>query len=791
MRIEHLHLHTEYSTGDGMGSLTEVAEAVLRAGGRCVCVTDHGHLYSLPDAYDLTEVTYVPGCELYVIDPLEKARHGTSHLTVLAADDTGLVNMLDILSRASTEYYYYKPRVPVEELLGKDGILVLSGCISGYCAKPFLDGNPDESRKRLDMLAQNFRGRFFAEVQPHPAPDQAKWNRFLVGWARSRRVPIVLTNDVHFPSKSDFVWWRVVKGGRSGAPPYGSWRTDVISGLWAKNADLFGKYAALVRNACSVADMCNVNLPHAGFRVPSLGGIERLRSLVGIPATRAERERVEYELSVIGRTGFADFFLLVYEIVRWARSKGFYVSNRGSAVASLVLYKLGVTTLHPIEYGLVFERFLNPERTSPPDIDLDVERKHRDAILEYIFGRWSGNVAHLSNIVRYHEKLLWHDVRRAEKSGYLTAKEAAACASQIEGSPLIGRARNISVHAGGLVFFPDDFRKYTHLYRTNSQIVAAVDKYGAEKMGLMKLDILVVDTLDVIRLSMPKGVDPFKIKPDDDKVYAYLRSKPHDYVGLFQISRDVGVEALRTIQPIDFEELMAVISTIRPGSMSPSEYVGWSEDIPDPFKPILANTRGAMVYQEQRMQLMRLVGFTYGEIDDVLKLIKRKEEIPLSYMHKWLRGCAKLGIPANVAKRYWSYIPGYGFNRAHAAGYAYLTYLTALLKRYRYKHFMLALLKMERNEERVREIVRECIRNGVEFLPPSVNSTADYSLENGKIRVGYAHIKGVGYKAASLIEQNAPYTRQKWKEFVESNKRVLNARVLKALEEAGALKEVV
>lgn len=799
-RTEHLHLHTEYSVGDGVGDLRTLAERVQAVGGTTLCVTDHGHLYALPDAYDLG-VRFVPGCELYVIDEQEEMRHKSTHLTVLAPTRTALVGLLTLLSEASRDHYYYRPRIPVERVLETPDLIVLSGCINGYCAKPYRRGDRDEALRRIRRLAFALGDRFYLEVQAHTDPDQVSWNRFLAGLD----LPHVATNDVHFPDPDDYLVWRVVLGGRAGSSPWDPSQEPVTQALYVMDAERMYRALAVsvgrdvaveaLRNAARIVSAADVSLLNADWRVPDMGGFERLRSLVPVEGPRAYRDRLAFELDVIGRTGFADFFLLVYDIVTWARSKGYYVSNRGSGVASLVLHRLGVTTLDPIRYGLVFERFLSPVRRSPPDIDLDVERAARDDILGYIFSRWGPDrVAVLSNIGRYQPKLLAHDVKRAAAKGYVSLDPdgVAFCAETGMGSAeakrvcgLLGRARFISVHAGGLVFFPDSIHEYTHLYRTNSQLVAAVDKRGAERMGLMKLDLLVVDTLDVIRMSCPDG-DPFRLEPDDPRVYAWIRTHAWDYAGLFQIT-DVGARAIEMIKPQDFEDLMAVVSTIRPGSVSPEEYVEGAS-LPASFADCAAETGGVLVYQEQRMRVLKRAGFSNEEVEEVLKLSKRRDPVPPQYVRKWMRACRDLGIAPSTAEYLWSRIQEYGFNRAHAAGYAYLLYLTAWLKKYRYLDFMLALLRMERNEEKKRQIVREMTRRGVRFLPPHVNATADHSLEEEGVRIGYGHLKNVGWKAAELIEEHAPFTPETWAAFVAKNRRVVNARVLAALRKAGALR---
>ncbi len=810
-RFEHLHLHTEYSVSDAVGSVRMLAERAASMGFGTLCVTDHGHLYSLADGYDLP-VRYVPGCELYVIDELEQARHKSSHLTVLAASRAGLVSLLKALSE-SLEYYYYRPRLPVERVMELEDCYVLSGCIQGYCAKPYLSGNEEESLRRIRMLYETLRHRFLLELQAHTDPAQVRWNRFLA----SLPYPRVVTNDVHFPERQDFLARQIVAGGKAGASDWNPDKGLAVDQLWMSgpsatlkrllhSVDRDTALDAMQRSAV-VALSCHVPLKRAGFRVPGMGGFEKLRGLLP-PVKGRVRQRVEYELEVIGRKGFADFFLLVHDIVKYARSQGYYVSNRGSAVSSVVLYLLGVTTLDPLEYGLDFDRFLSPERSQPPDIDLDVERAHRDRILDYVFSRWGPDrVAVLSNVGRYHSLLFSHDLARAHRRGYVDlpfAEDKSLVQAVVESEKwdrlpelerpaklIVGGARFISVHAGGIVFFPEPIWEYTHLYRTQSTDVAALDKRMAESMELMKLDILSVDTLDVIRASFPKGKDPFRLRPDDPNVYEWLRSHPGEYAGLFQIT-EVGRRAIERIKPKDFEDLMAVISTIRPGSTGPEEYADGGY-MPGPFAEFVRNTNGVLIYQEQQMAILRRAGFSSADVERIMKAIKTRsadEELE-EFRERWMDACDQLGVSQDDAEYVWERLTQYGFNRSHAAGYAYLTYLTAWLKTYRYRRFMIEVLRRERNGRKVKEVVREMMRRGVRFLHPCVNrSKVSYSLEEGNVRIGLSQIHGVGPKAARLIVKHAPFTPQSWQEFLEKNRRVVNARVVRILDQAGALEEV-
>lgn len=828
----HLHVHSEMSFGDAIGSLQQISDEAARLEQSAFAITDHGHLFGLVDALTIENgVKVIPGAEIRVIDSQEEKHHKSSHLTIIAQSNKGLRNLLALLSRAHVDHFYYFGRTPVDELETLEECICLSGCQFGYVAKPLLNrGDARESRRRIAQLRAIFGDRFYLELQSHDDEAQIKWNSFLMEQEGAK----VVTNDVHYPKQEDVLARQVAVGGRGSRsettelPPTQLWLKSGERIFFDMRRQRIGRkdIERMMAQTVDIANSCNIQLKRNDYRVPApIDAYERIERMcwnnLG-KASRKYRQRLAEELAVVKAKGFAGFFWMVHEIIAWAKNKGMYISNRGSAVSSLVLYLLGITTLDPLQYNLPVFRFMSMTRDQPPDIDFDVERARRDELMQHIKDTYGEeHIAQLANIGRYKPYLLMNDIIRAWEKGYIsdlgqynpnikpqlrkiaegeeewpTTKKFAQIKSIYD--TLANQARYVSVHAGGILFSARPIWHSTHIYQTNSQYVAALDKYMAEKIGMMKLDILIVDTLDILRKAVPKKhrADLFTIQPNDPAVYRWISKHPYDLAGIFQLS-DKGREAIQQIQPRTFDDLMIATTVIRPGSSGLKEYIKGGE-VPDRFKKYLDRTRGVVLYQEQVMQLVMDVGFTPQEADRLMQLNKKPEnqkkyKNEYKYLRaKWIQGCSIKGISIEKAATMWNYLIRYGFNASHSAGYSYLTYLTAWAKSKYYLRFMCALLNYEKSEERERQIVRELIRSGVKLLPPHINkSKVNHYVAKGKaIRVGLGSIKFVG-NAARIIVKHQPYDKKSWEQFQTQNRRVVNKRVVDALKEAGALKGIV
>lgn len=813
MDFAHLHVHTEYSK-DGVGSVQDYVAQASKLGQSAFAVTDHGHLFALSEIWS-SGFNVIPGCEVYCYDPSETKRHQSSHLTLLALDESALRLLLFVLCR-SAENYYYVPRIQEEDLhtLAQANIVCLSGCIVGYCAKPYLNGNESAALSRIRRLQRLFGDRFFLELQIGPVAEQVEWNKYLVGL----KFPVsqyVVTCDVHYPSKKDYWSYVVAVGGRGYdvEPRFDSARVLYMHDGRAVYEALRGqgiseKYArAAVLNTVKIADSVSVRIRPNNWQVPSVPFADRHLRLLVEKALRDGRYKYEYwdraeeELKIIAAKGFSGFFLLVHDMISYARRQGYYVNNRGSAVGSLVLYLLGVTCLDPVKYNIPYWRFISMERDQPPDIDFDFERKHRDKIVEYVRQRYgSEHVAQIANIGRYHEKLLMADIRRAVRRGFLPISESEFNSNTARAqkyinrikSGLLNRARFISVHAGGFVITGQPLWNYTHYYKTHNKMVAALDKYMAERFQMMKVDALVVDTLDVLRQSVGDSVDPFRLEPDNENVYRWLNEHPHRLYGVFQLGTSVGQEVVKTIRPKNFDELMMAISISRPGASLKrlhKEVGAKNKQVLE----ILKRTNGCLIYQEQQMQILRAAGFSEQEVERIIKLNKHVSNLEKyadeyeMYRKKWL--ASKL---VRDPHKFWEYLTSYGFNMAHAASYAYLCYITLWAKAYHYLDYMLACLNYERNEEKQRQIISELLSMGYKFDLPHVNYSEDVHVVQGSaIRLSLRALPGVGEKAVRLIVKHKPYDAKKWNRLVEKNRRILNSRVVAILREHGALTGVV
>jgi len=829
MDFAHLHLHTEYSR-DGVNSVARYAQVAYELGQPAIAVTDHGHLFSLSEGADLP-VKYIPGCEVYVQDEMETKRHGSSHLTLLALDNQALRALIRVLDYAYTEGFYYVPRVSLEQLdyLSQfEGIVCFSGCISGYCAKPYLLGEEKASLARIKRLQRMFGERFYLELMVSPVKEQKLWNRYLVSLGFHPR-RYIATCDVHYATRQDYYAHVVVVGGRAHETEP---RFDAALSLYMQDgASVYRGLRRLgvprnvareaVANTVRVSEQASMKVERNGWRVLSVPFPDRHLEIAVREALKKGRHTYEYwqraeeELEVIRAKGFAPFFLLVRDLVQYARSKGYFVNNRGSAVGSLVLYLLGVTSLDPVAHGIPYWRFISKVRNQPPDIDLDFERRSRKDVVDYLRYRCGDEfVAPLSNVGRYRIQLLRNDIKRAASRGWLPVSleevdayfDSGTARSQKKDrllssivDSLNGRARFISVHAGGYVISSRPLYEVTHKYKTRNQLVVALDKYMAENLELMKLDMLTVDTLDVLRDAVGDRVDPFKLEPTDKRVYSWMNHHLNDLCGVFQLGTRVGMEAVRKVRPSDFTELMNTISVIRPGSSGLESYAQAKKaptEWPKQVGRVLKDTHGELIYQEQQMQLLYLAGFRDEEVERIIKLNKKASNLRehadeyRQFRRKWME--SDIGLSKSQKEQLWSALTAYGFNKAHAAGYAYLTYITLWAKCNHYLDYMVALLNHERNQERQREIISEMNRMGYRFLYPHVNhSLYHHRVEDGGIRLGLSSIKFVGKKAAEIIVKHAPYDREKWEKLCRKKKGILNRRVVQVLAESGALEGLV
>lgn len=877
----HLHLHTSYSLLDGACRIEPLMEAIQKHGQTAVAMTDHGNMYGTVEFYKAARakgIKPILGCEVYEAPgsrmdrKTDGPRTSASHLVLLAADETGYANLIRLVTAAHLEGYYYKPRID-REILARysKGLIGLSACLKGRVAECLLRGDEAKAARTAGEYAEILgKDNFYLEIQDHGLPDQSIVNKGMIALANRLKLPLVATNDVHYLEKSHAAAHEVllcIQTGTVMSDPkrmrYGSPEFYLKSG--GTMAKLFAETPEALSNTVEIARRCNVELSlnqalhYPAFTVPD--GFdpksylihlchEGIRRRYGIndhahPRDARERgivERLDYEVKVIEKTGFIGYFLVVWDFVRFAREQKIPVGpGRGSAAGSLVSYAMGITSVDPLRYNLVFERFLNPERVSPPDFDIDFCQFRRGEVIEYVkrkYGR--DNVAQIITFGSLGAKTVIRDVGRALQIPLpecdrlakmipeipdLTLKDAMERNPELKkaaaadpnakrildyGYVLEGLLRNAGVHAAGVVIGKRPLVELVPLSRDkDSEIITQFSKDHVEALGLLKADFLGLKTLTVIDETVKlvletKGVtvDIEQLPMDDPQTYELLQRG--DTIGVFQLESGGMRDLVRRIGLDKIEDLIAMIALYRPGPMNMLEkYVECKADpskivYDDPqLKPILAETYGIMLYQEQVQQAAhQLAGYSMGQ-GDILRraMSKKKTEEMEKQRATFVAGCHKTcKMPARKAEKIFDNIAkfaGYGFNKSHSAGYALVAYQTAYLKAHYPEEFMAALISSEiGKQDKIPVFMNEARAMGLEILVPDVNvSSVRFAPQKLAIRCGLAGIKNIGEQAAVAIVQerqaNGPF-RGLIDFCVRMDPRVINRKVMETLVRCGA-----
>jgi DNA polymerase-3 subunit alpha len=839
----HLHLHSEYSLLDGACRLDELVEQGARLGMKAMAITDHGNMFGAVAFHDACRdhgLKPILGCEVYVAvgSRLEKSAMGITeaytHLTLLAADDEGYHNLVKLVSIGYLEGFYHRPRIDKEVLARHGrGLIGLSGCLSSEVAGCLRAGDEPGALRAVGELSDILGpGRFFLELMDHGIEDQRRVNRGLLRIRERTGLPLVATNDAHYLHADDHHAHDVLLCIGSGKKVSDADRLRFDTNEFylksaAEMARLFPEHPEALANTVRIAEMCDFSLATAGslpaFDVPEgstidghfeavtrNGFAERRKALEPLVAAGRLRnpisaylERLDKEIGVIRRVGFAGYFLIVWDFIRYARERGIPVGpGRGSAAGSLVAWSLRITDIDPMENDLIFERFLNEERISPPDIDIDFCENRRGEVIEYVTRKYGReNVAQIITFGTMKAKAVVRDVGRVMDMPYGDVDKIAKMIpfdlkmtldKALEESPplkeayqkdprvrelidvsrrLEGTTRHASTHAAGVVIAPEPLTNLVPLFKgTTADVTTQYDMKGCERIGLLKMDFLGLRTLTLIdncvkMIAAQSGerVDPDRIPTDDPATYALFTQGRTS--GLFQFESDGMRDILRRFKPDRLEHLTALNALYRPGPMQMIDdfirrrhgQTRVSYEVPQ-LEPILASTYGVMVYQEQVMQIASAVGgFTLGEADILRKAMgKKKADVMATQKEKFLEGCVARGVPAKKAIRLWDHMEqfaGYGFNRSHSAAYAWLAYQTAYLKANHPAHFMAALLTSERaNTEKMVQYIGECREMGIEVLPPDVNESDIYFAVAGRaIRFGLAAIRNVGEGAVEAV----------------------------------------
>jgi len=883
----HLHLHSQYSLLDGANKLPELCKRVAELGMPAVAVTDHGNMFgAFHFFHEAIQQGLRPiiGVEAYIAPASRKDREAQAasesgegyayHLTILASTQKGYRNLVRLVSEAYLTGFYHRPRMD-KALLREhaEGLIGLSGCLKGEVAGALSRGNYAAAKKAFLEYEEIFgKGNFFVEIMDHGLPQQTAIVPDLLRLATETGAPAVATNDSHYLRRDDAFPHEVLLCIGMGKTLEDERRMRFYNDeFYVKDPDemrdRFRSWSLeAVSNTVAVAERCAVSFDTDGLHLPTFtapdgrppadffrdlareGLDRRLGELPSDPGAAGPRipdekyrERLEYEIGVIEKMGFPSYFLIVSDFIRHAREKGIAVGpGRGSAAGSIVSWALRITEIDPLRYDLLFERFLNPERISMPDIDIDFCQARRGEVIEYVTKKYGReNVAQIVTFSQLKPKLAVRDVTRVlslpvalgdriaklvpdgpdvnferalrESTGLkelMAADEQVARVVKIA-ERLEGLSRHAGMHAAGVVIAPRPITEFLPLYRTNKdEITTQFDMNAVEKMGLLKIDFLGLITLDIleaavaaVRTRLDTVVDLDHLPLDDEPTYELFRSGKTACV--FQFDSGGMRDLLRRAKPRAFADLAALNALYRPGALDAGtveEYVrrrgGTKVTYPLPeLEPILEETLGILVYQEQVMRIAQLVaGYSLAEADLLRKAIgKKKREIMVAEGEKFLRRCGEHGTPRKKAQELWSLIEPfarYGFNKSHAVAYALLAYKTAYLKAHYPVDFFAANLSAEiGSTDGIVKVIGDCQESGIPVLPPDINeSWTSFAAVGGSIRFGLAAIKGVGEAAAeAILEERRARPFASFTDFAARlDSRLVNKRTLDALIGAGA-----
>ena len=878
MNFTHLHVHTEYSLLDGSNKIKEYVDRVKALGMDSAAITDHGVMYGVIDFYRAARaagINPILGCEVYVAPGSRFDREAGSgddryyHLVLLAENNQGYSNLMKIVSKGFVEGFYYKPRVDLS-LLEKyhEGIIALSACLAGEVAR-FLTRGMYEDAKKAALRYQDIfgKGNFFLELQDHGIPEQQNVNQQLLKMHRETGIELVATNDVHYTLAEDAQPHDVLLCLQTGKKLADEDRMRYEGGqYYVKSPEemerLFPYAPEALENTHKIAQRCHVEIEFGVTKLPKFGVPEGYTSWEYLnelcfrgleeryqPVTEELKERLNYELSTIRNMGYVDYFLIVWDFIKYARDHDIMVGpGRGSAAGSLVAYTLGITQLDPIRYDLLFERFLNPERVSMPDIDVDFCFERRQEVIDYVrrkygddcvvqivtFGtlaargviRDVGRVmdlpyAQVDTIAKMIPQELNITIDKALqmnpefKKAYEEQKEIhdlIDTAKRLEGLP-----RHTSMHAAGVVISQKDVSEYVPLSRaSDGSIVTQFTMTTLEELGLLKMDFLGLRTLTVIQnavhlIEQDAGVklDMQHIDYNDKKVLDSLGTGRSD--GVFQLESAGMKNFMKELKPQSLEDVIAGISLYRPGPMDFIPQYIRGKNRPDTIKydcpqlePILKPTYGCIVYQEQVMQIVRnLAGYTLGRSDLVRRAMSKKKAAVMEKERQnfvygneeeGVPGCIANGISEQTANKIYDDMidfAKYAFNKSHAAAYAVVSYQTAFLKYYYPVEFMAALMtSVIEMPTKVAEYIQVCRQMNIKILPPDVNRGAyGFSVDNGAIRYGLSAIKSVGRPVINALveEREANGEYRSLKDFIERLTGTVNKRAIENFIKAGAL----
>lgn len=867
MDFAHLHLHTEYSLLDGCCVIKKVIDKACELGQKSIAITDHGVMYGVIDFYKYAKekgIKPIIGCEVYVSTrsrfEKQKGLDGYTHLVLLCKDNEGYQNLIKMVSLGFTEGFYSKPRID-KELLQKysGGLIALSACLAGEIPRLLLNGEYEKAKETALWYRDVFgEGNYYLELQDHNIREQKIVNPQIIRISNETGIPLVATNDAHYINADDYKMHKVVvciqTGSKLSEDSALEFKTNEFCLKSADQmAEIFKSTPSALENTVKIAERCNVEFEFGKIKLPrfDIGNqdhfeyfkqkcFDGLYRIYGQNPQENYVERLDYELSVINQMGYVDYFLIVADFVNYAKSNGISVGpGRGSGAASLAAYCIGITGIDPIKYDLYFERFLNPERVSMPDFDIDFCYVNRQKVIDYVTEKYGKD--HVSQIVTFGTmaaRAAVRDVGRVMDIPYATCdkiaklipqslgmtiekalksskelselyendstvKELIDMALKVEGMP-----RHASTHAAGVVISDKPVAEYVPLAVNDDAVVTQFPMTSLEELGLLKMDFLglrnltiIADTEKYIRKQNP-SFDIEKI-PLDDKATYNMMSKGKT-LGVFQFESDGMKNVLRQLGPESIEDLTAVLSLYRPGPMdSIPKYIN-NRHNPDDItydtpllKPILDVTYGCIVYQEQVMQVFRtLAGYSLGRADIVRRaMAKKKHAVMQKEREYFIDGAVAKGVTKETAEKIFedmSSFSSYAFNKAHACAYSFVAYRTAYLKcHYPAEYFAALMTGMMDSASKISLYTAECRKSGIKVLPPSVNrSGKDFTPDGNTIRFGLLAVKNLGLGIIERLiaerEQNGEYTSV-YDFCLRNYSREFNRKALESLIKSGAM----
>ena len=879
-KFVHLHIHSEFSLLDGANRIKDIPKRAKELGMDSIALTDHGVMYGVIDFYKACKaegVKPIIGCGVYVaprtrFDKEPNIDNKYNHLILLAKNNQGYKNLSKLVSLGFVEGYYYKPRIDLE-ILEKysEGLICLSACLAGSVNQALLNGNEEKAEEIALWHKRVFGDDYYIEIQNNGLQEQVLANQKLVKLARKLDIPLVATNDAHYLKKEDAYTHEILlciqTGKRMSDPDRMRFETDE---LYIKSPEemieYFSAFPDAIENTVKIADKCNVEFEFGHTILPNYDVPEEfethydyfkklcddgIKKRYGENPSQEILDRAKYELEIISKMGFVDYFLIVWDYIHFAKENGIPVGpGRGSGAGSIIAYAIEITDIDPIKYGLMFERFLNPERISMPDFDVDFCYEHRQDVIDYVSRKYGKD--HVSQIITFGTmaaKMVIRDVARVLDVPYseadnlakmipneihITIKKAIEQNKELKtlyetdentknlldiAMHLEGMPRQASTHACGIVITKDPVDTYVPLYVRDDQIATQYIMTTLEELGLLKMDFLGLRTLTVIQdtinlVKENRGIDvEFDKEMSDPKVYKLWQEGKT--MGIFQFESQGMTNFMKELKPDCLEDIIAGVSLYRPGPMDQiPRYIkgkmnpGHNEYTHPSLEPILNVTYGCMVYQEQVMQIVRdLAGYSLGRADLVRRAMgKKKLDVMAKEREIFINGqvdengnivvpgCVRNGIDEQSANKIFDEMAEfakYAFNKSHAACYAVVAYRTAYLKAYYPTEFMAAMLNsFLGNLDKIPQYIDECKGLGIEILKPNINMSSEkFTVEENKIRFGLGSIKNVG----SVPVQNIVKQRNekgKYKSFTDFCERIadeqVNKKCIESLIKAGA-----